>query len=1535
MESTEVTFRIPAEYRENEALEYLGALQDSIADTTISSIAIDFTKTIWADPLPLLMLMLSLTQHAHENLKFRVNLGTHAHGASAPHRTFLKYLASQGFLDCFPASAAIRVDRKDWSDRRALRDKLSSTSDELRHRNSDCIHAELIDLSKTPGGDDAFHALVERLVAQAAQRALQPLFGGNPRVRDVAFQKLRKLIFELLLNVAEHAYATSDRRWAGIYARVRLKRPPIEHETTDWNELVKHDREIFGYRQFAPNPGADWLEVFVCDVGCGLTSQLHEWDVPIERPDLIKMIEAARKSLYPLESLAPRLFREPFSRLPRHDASRSSVTGLQELGHVLGLGEDYARVYSDSGTWIGGWFPWKVATHGSVKNLNRDRRGLVHAAGTGYHCCIQPPHRNLEFKEPTWVAATQSHRQAILAGLMSQRAASPPGQLVWCDLRHEGPPSDEALAEAIDGGVDVLAVRLTRLMSKQDIARWISLVAGSRGKEPQLSVGMLLLGEVTPFQALALHEFLRTISVWIDSDVRVLLVSEGWFASALHTTAGSARFVEDTDCSERFFRFDQPETTFNAKHLALLLRQFDSEIFWSSLDEHALFQAARIEWSDGVELERYLDLVQALSDPRCYRAAKRALRRTMELYTELVPVAADELVRSLVADAYASSYARSVSPDAKREDHLLVGSVSVTFDSVGKHRCRRDLKIREVIHLFVHTENSLRNSHREASALLWISELPEDARHVVSTSSDRSGQHCWKRIPYTPFISEHGDKSLSILRYPRDHTGGLRFEDSYYGQTPHQMYRDFSRHKVMGLGHWAQGNRHDLLTLNVRQAYEFSYLENGHLKHWMLEKFRHFFLTTDPNRFLPASILVYPSHSVTDALIARIKDDPEFKDCVPPGIPFIPIKLIGRRSSSPFLFSPTVESHVRKVVPRSEFWSAVIFDDGTVTGKHLRELKEYLITLGARRVYSLVILDRTGRPAHEGVIEHYQEQNPRFWRWDIPGLGAARNCVLCNALSIAQTYAHRLPSSIQSSRLRSVIETWKPRSVDRDWHTSRIESTQFKKPVRVTFGVYNDQSGVAQENPLFLNDSTAVASVSIELTRLTTRSDVALSKAQLIGDKSVNAAAEIVACQLLLFLDEFDYWKKRERYQFLLKTIWEAWPESAVTGLVPLCFALLDHELLDDVWTDCHSNLLRKHVCRNSDALIATNILLHRREFIRNKSYELADDATAEEEQNYVLLGRGELPSILGRFVSLVGSPSAACSVSSHVGVFLGTLDKLIKGMSDAKTAHRDLAFVQQQAKEMGEVVDALVGERVVLVESDRERCISKINAVCDAISHLVDLSGTELLTRLNTDVSPHLSELRDLAFGNNSPDVLSAKVYTSLAKEIARGTLIVELLNDEMRQVLDRWEDTVTSKQYILGLDSWSRKPRIRCAVESKWTRGMTVYWDRNVKSVLRDIMNNVLYRSKEIENPWLPSGSSRKADLWWNVSMKENKMLIIAFENATASRSFLLKYTPSQAGLERVGGSIDRLEFRSEGTVRISVRIPLFTSFSKGDRQ
>lgn len=1542
------TWVLPGEFPENTGLAILGILQDFLSNPQVNTCLVDIKDVRWADPQPLLCLGLILAESRLTRNRITINLGsTQKDNTSLDHRIFLKFFAEQGFLTAFNDHAQFLCEGEIQPDVQTLFRHLAAASPSTHFLHANCIRARIIRAEHFRDDRNALQIEVEKLLKESKELSSKTAFGSDPVARDILFQKLRKILDELVRNVAEHSHAKGERSYVGVYARIREAKPPIERDALPWSDLFQKTNSTFGQRDFSPNPYAEWLELFICDIGRGLTFHIQDWELSNDHPDF-ENLKQAQKAPNPFLSIVHRFFRTGFSRHQRHNAERTAVTGLQHLGHILAIGGDYCRIYTQKGSWAGGHHPWPEGHIPSVRDIrdtsqkiNEKYENLNPVSGTAYTFNIQPDHSNLYEGQAAWAIPDQAGRQKILETLKTQTFFESAVATEWHDRCNDHSCLPPEVDTPPASPPEVIVLRPPRLVNKQDLGKWLDLVAGDSLSPPKMPVTTFILAELSPFQALTFHELLLNLFVSRDAQLDVYLVAKNWAVSCVTTGPHSKKFIS---AREKATEFLNPTKTlpFSAANLAVLLRQMDSNIFWELSTDNisSPFFDIPVEWyasknnTQAIKLKRYIDFPVALIQPERYHACLRALSRCLALYPERNAIGADDLVASLVRDAKLSSYNKSNEGDIS---DIVIGSIAVTAGTV--NRVKKD-GCNDSIQIMIHGDAKEELDTTSLCALLWIAQLPGERGLGTSSKAEAPMVQPWRRIPNTPHIAPRGEQSISILRYKRRPNGKLDFNKSLcYENTPEEMYNDFQRLGILRTGHWKYTSRHDLLTVNMRLAFQYSFLELGPLYSWLKRQFK-FFFAKEKTGQSRAQLLVYPSHPVTDTMLDRIRQDSTFSAILPEG-GMIPVKFLGQRTVSPLLASHLVAYRIENLVKEHEWkaWSAVVFDDGTITGKHLREITQFLQGIGATDYYTLALLDRSGLPAQEGVFDQFAKRHKRFWRWDVPGLGNKRNCPLCQARVIVQTYAQELSSARQKERLKEWMEIWKVRDVDLEWHKGCFPQTPLTPPLKITFGVDENDKGDRQEKQILLGNSNAAASLLVELTRLTPRADVTMKKAEKVAATHPDAAIEMVASQLLLFLDELSAQERRERFEKLLTFIWARSDITEATSLAGLCFTLVDIDILGDIWKICRDNLLRSKRLGNLDATIVTNILRSKYEFETKEPYKLPAEANEIEITNFIMLGVGSgLKHAISSFlVNLYRNPSNENHLSAHSTEIRKRLYILQNNNLDDTAKKETIERVIQ---------DIELAEQIFL-DFQRNLVIQGENCKLNELSSYI-LKLKESYSEYGINVSMKIANsLEKLLYGNQTQEGLVTEFGKIIFRQFQNDDEFDNRLISEMgRLIRQRWHDIIAGKESdkknTIAAKRWRTnnneiiKPLIACSTNDSF-QGIWLYCDLFVREVLQDTVCNVFHASKLIRDPFNNKVSTigHEAHLWWHIE-KDKNYALVTMANATANQKIVLREKTSISGLEHAGGWIefDFEKINDDLICFTKIHIPLHSHFIKEDQ-
>lgn len=1525
----------PAALTENHAYEQVRKLSDALHQPP-PKVIVNFSSTNWADPLCLLQTALLLKYANLAGTEVSVDLGEIR--KSSDHDAFLKFFWSQGFFEGFAKFSKITAIANRRKISESVEAQLAALEIQPRLGLHKCIPFEIVNASEFADNPKALQQYIEIIVQRADHLSIKSAFGSSPSARDMLFQKLRKSLFELLLNVSEHAYPNNPRLGA-VFARVRLGRPPDTKGAASWRELLSATQAIHGNTKFFPNHFTEWVELYVCDVGIGLLSNIKKWNAGGE-PDIEAAIRRAAASAFPLEVIAPVLFNAPLSSHVRHVTNRTSVTGLQHLGKILSIGGDYARIYTELGAWIGNSFPWGDDSTYSRTTISdsRTKKGLPlknGPPGTSYHISIQPRHdsklkHNHPEEEPT--PETLSEIRAALRGQANAFVSRQPKTITAIDRRIAKSgfiPEAETLLSS-NGGLVVL--RPPRLMSKNDLGKWLKAVIGNRRDAPTAPVDGLILVELSHFHFLALADLLIDLQTHESASAGIWLVSDSW--SVISMQAANGRVVHQQRNNQKSKKFLD---CLSLGDIALILREMDSELFWydkSDKPRQALMNI-RVDWTDSrprpTTINRYLDFPQSLTEPTAFRAARRALRRVLALYPNARIRPADDLAEAILATiSLPSLQPEHEDVDADRA-LVVVGSVAVSGDTVTSVSPKSTTELVNVLH---HEDAAVSVHEQATSALLWITDLGDSRKLELAPPPDDAPH--WSRIPGTSFITPAGAHALSVLRYRRSKDGTLDFESPLYPRRPEDTYEDFRRYKAIRLGHWKYGPRHDLLTINMRTVFAHAFLELGPLYDWLRKTFDDLFRFSTDGK-VGAHLLVYPSHPVTDYLFDRLRQDTGFAKNMPM-LGVVPIKFAGERTVSPLVaFQPireTIEARAKK--KRLTAWSAAVMDDGVISGKHMREISQLLTAMGAKSVRTVAVVDRSGLPSQETLVAPYLERNRRYWRWDVPALGNHRNCILCHALGILHLQAATATPRVRR-RMSEWDSIWRARDSNREWYVGTDFRVEFQPKLKITFGVDDRRPGREGRKEIEISDSVELVSVTVELARLTGNFGIAFKKAKEIESLYLEVALQLVCSQYLIFVDELLESEKYQRLDFILTRLWicDATNESsALAGLTLCCCDSLTASVLTK---STIARLIAKSELGTIDAVIALRGLI-RAGGAEEWLLKNADSSNQVTQRNLLRLGlQNDALGAVRAFISVAHSETEKSGAWLHSSRLREALSKTITSTSPSEIGAESIHRISRLLDDAESAISRIAEERLVdIATSDLERLRGqaiKLRAQCSKR----DPSTLSGLVR-----SVYSTLFGDGASANGLMTSVAGQLFVPVnqAEDAYR-----RIIRPQQERICNDWERYVRSRaadenrgrperrRWLLDTDDLSPPP--------VWSEASTVieghclvYFDSLTQDALRDAMLNVFHSSRSAELSLVDQEAGAiqlTADQWWS-AIVEDGFVVIRLTNVCANKVRGLNDSAPIAGLERVGGSVvlESTQINDSEHLAITiVRIPLFATF------
>jgi hypothetical protein len=1119
----------------------------AISNKTISKkIIFNFNSCRWIDPLPLMSVLLEIIHAQHLGLTVivrfpaldtanqnQLKIGPYQ---ESPNR-LLRFLAQEGFLDCLDKLNDYGIQYlskplEGWDIYKNLHVKPS-------YEDAHCIPIHFFIVPK--GKDTEFvKNSVEKLLVGIDSKLVSKV---ALRARERLIYKLRVALQEVLHNVQEHAYETDDiPRTIVIYVRYRnggLRLNSVGR--IEYQQCLKEERK------YCPKLSDDWLnvkpgclEMFVLDRGMGMVKSFEKANIPLDHK-------------YKFHQVLWNTFFDGRSTKPER---QTLYGGLHLLHNLLIETSDYMRALED-----GIWFGCSVPIIRPAEPTRLFTNDQVRIQGLAMHF-------RLGWKEETdhgnkWAKFNQSEKSEV-----------------WPELNLN---EDECLQSfnwfknqvVFDERFDKLQiyngtqndwllwlVRPHRM--KRDILSFIEDYIA-----PKVSAStVLIIADIPSYEAetyaAALSEYKASAKVdWPMKFSYIILSTNRWRFAAVSYQKHEQRHGF-SKLEENFSKLRIPSPPIEPKptnfRLAIVrwLKWHDSRRVWEEIDHgRSMFVPEQVVWGNDQFghpkiIAGYLDFPQTTHNNLCVAIYRTALSRVLGILplNETIIFPIDRLTTMVLREIYDAEIYESASN--KVIIRLALGSILVSGSTI-KASTSSSLNL----HFFIHYNSPLRGC--KPSLLFWLPKNP-----ISNDSQSRLA-----RIGKTAIIAPDGWKSFEVPRFNGE-------EKCIGARNPEKTYQDWQSTSpvIVKAGHWSYEGHHDFLTINIASAMDAAFLAKNELAGFLVSNILPFIglnkshidinwhrliesqLDKNPlNKSYNSSnygLLVYRSHSSSELIIRKLLNiltSEGQKLALSRIFSILPTRV--RWSGSSFLIPPLIREDIRAALINSENQtrSILLFDDATITGRTLHDLRAALSAIGATEIETLVIANRLRQPADGYGIEHLKY----FWRLDLPEMGREGNCPLCHALDLANAFKNSLASKNAKSEIEYWILQWGETSPLNNWsgglHPIPLEKIERKKYCyRYNREAPNKEGKYLTEIDLIR--STGLAIHIAELHAMTGRDDYCLKRSNVQEDPEIRI--ELAASQLFLFGNEFDLDVRIELVQMLIRDLSILDKHSPYTSLAAL-----------------------------------------------------------------------------------------------------------------------------------------------------------------------------------------------------------------------------------------------------------------------------------------------------------------------------------------------------------------------------------------------
>lgn len=1488
-------------FRNDAWAEYFGVFQKVIdtgvfEDQEIKVISIDLSRCRWADPLPLLSLLILLNEWRKKGRQAMITVPKLQNRSSETDKV-LKFLSDEGFLDEMAKCAELMnsseyIIESFGTLKKDLKPSLEKINSALHYTNSTLLKATIIDVKNEFGSDlKTVDAWIEEKIKIVASLIRDRIPAYSQRS---LLHRLKIVLVETVQNIVKHAYRHSEKSFAGIYIRYRNG---LDNSSLSNQERKKLNVALREENEYCPRLTSEFLELkkgcieaFVIDHGIGFIESLR---------GLIK----SEDSKYPFRYAYDLVFNQGKRRSYTTIPDSTFKGGLFHVGEMISNYQDYITG-RDENEWMGGLLPLEKDSYSLIKAMdNENIKGLSWIIRLSWR-------GESEIGLENWTRYDGSpNRHPVYREMEENKIRVNATDYPVYDFRYNHNRKPDRQKTKSD---DYCLLLPGTNPGKYSIWMQIQEIAGDYEDSKSR---VLIIGDIPEYEKqtyiAAIHkvQIVEAKKNWTKKFKKIILITRRLSTCILERGVfiESQTYLVQSDNARADYFLPLSDGFYPDKSIAHYfswLRTYDSLVFWQYIQKNnkhkKFFLNADVKWNQDLQIIKgYLDFAQTCTESFLVSLYRLAIERTIGFFSnaeKLIPRFCffrniDLLTKPIVDVANASLFDET---QKESTNEVYVGSVFASGKS------------KEDAMFYVNLSNSILNIH--------FFSHPSSKHHVphlfnwpsqswIDKNFDRSSKK-YERVGRTHVIAEHGYKSFPV---PRFHWKNM---NSFYYRNPRDTYDDWQdeRSQIISMGHFNFEGKHDFFKINITKLMDESFLYNYGLANFLVSEFflslggvipddltehgkkyidsiRH---RRDRESITKTALIVYANNSASSAVVDQIKKN--FSEDLNGKI-FALMPMNKERVGSSLLISPLVFDEIRSQLKKSKSKTVLLFDTSVISGRTRKELKHLLFHLGAEEVITLTVIDRFRLP--------FRVPNPlkhkSYWRLDAPRMGSAGMCPLCKGLKDIEGFKEDLASAFAIER----IDQWKE-----NWHVISYfnpQSDHGVKPTPITpmekrFGiVLNEETGQFEQviskedkeagikNEIVLRNSLGVTIYATEIHSMTSRDDLALKLCKAENGLNNATIIEVLAVQLLLFSSEYS---KNVHFEMIKK-------------LFNACREIKQPD--------------------NHTALAALAILIQEKSIHKKLIHEIDKNwVSYSREMNFDV-------EILLAYV-LKYLPSSEFEP-----------DKIVR-LLKFKNEETDLSVYQhlhyELYNEYGKIhtkpLIAFFEKREYLEKETRDATLrDAINSISKLIYLINKIPVWKLRRKYDVDPAPsdsHNKVLAQLHFfyeefkknidsftitGQETPEYeieiekLKARVRQELIPNLKNfhSYIFLSLKSDqvqevspvyeEMQQIVlsvskHQWLDEAKNKEIALFKTKPPRvfvsaiKNPISNALQNRRNNAWMIY-DSYIQQEIRFTIMNAIHSTQEIDDIWSVDGSNyRKAHLWVKVDYN-NDFVILEFANAS----------------------------------------------------
>lgn len=980
----------------------------------ILHIVFDMEDCEWADPFPLMSILMELYNFIRTNRKIvrvEIIITDLKEGKTYRKGAFRKFLATQGFLEAMISCAiSVKAGTREINNKDVI--KYTRQNYNLKFENAEIYKMKVFEIKKNSEID-----CIENIVASAMDK-----FKNNVSLAmyNLLEMQLYNIIAELVSNVNQHAYEDYEIKVFSVYIRKRLDLDEEWHKKEEKNcpalkndILIKDDAVI---------------EVFFADIGMGIENSFFR-------------NYKKKESKYPLRVLLSQIIREG----KRNDSSLklSTYGGLHFVARILQECKGYVWC-KENNEWVGALSNDFIIDKSSNIYVRNDKEEYGEPYIKGLFWGLRIPYTNsIENKkriELVWEGEISNH-PVFLAYKDIKSSIEITDDFVVIDERFnrnicQVGKEGEIIEYCLDSEETFIDCNnwekckccwfpregYTKNVILEKLNRYLSTIFAGLKKNRKAT---LYIGDIGSQETMcyfyALSE-LKLIKSKFDFIKNIVIITKFWGVLLFENRNGT--LVMAPAISNNFLTDDIVSGISGFKNIgdyALFLRKYDSRIFWKTLKEKReedVFINETIKWGPGKYIEGYLNFERIYQHRELYEIIRNVLYRTKGFVN-------NALIEYMNMEAITKRVCQELNKELSLYRNwvsyrIYVGGICVT--GYTKDSYYRESEKDIMIAFFQHID-----SDKQFKDIIFLLLWPERSFFTDFGKENIS----YQRMGKTNLVASENDKKLMSIQY-----NNINVE-----VEKDKMYKELGKKypKFIKYGHYGTDNHHYLIGFDMNTYIEDAYkhrqgiicavcayilhylsvdgndsikLANKIVDNILKDKVRERLKNGKYPEWERGDVIAYHSNSTMDYLIELVLE-------------ILPIELRSRifpvgivdiqQRGTPVIFSPLDLRHLKRYLNDTR-GRLLYMDSAFHSGRKMVEIENTLYNIGCKKIrfYALIDFRR---------LRYIDRKCRSYWKIDVPRLGAASNCVICQGITEVENYIDKV-DSMGKERLQQWINEW-------------------------------------------------------------------------------------------------------------------------------------------------------------------------------------------------------------------------------------------------------------------------------------------------------------------------------------------------------------------------------------------------------------------------------------------------------------------------------------------------------------------------------